>query len=252
MSAKRVRVDHEPPLELMELGFDFDPGISYNLDLQLEPENLVLSPPTPPDPVPVIAFDSSTHIFSQTSIRSESPEFIMSTPDPADVFSTAVQRSIEDLGTLRTTEILLNNPELRNNLRATILSDAKSEFKNSLTGSILTKSRKDKDHLFKLTPTYLCNEFKEKAPQMFHIVCNLLDNEENDIESDSNLRNIVAMICSLFARHLNRKASAYAQLLTSVARDGGLREDSIKLLSNLSHPRTLQKFDKGKLQNIKK
>ena len=257
MSTKRVRLDLDP-LDLMELGSNFDPGISHCFDLRVEPENLVLSqsPPTP-DLAPVgldssqpqITFENTSQFYSQTSVLSESPGLMLPTPDPSDMFSGALQRSIEDIGTSRTADIILSNSDLRNTLRDMLLSDARSEFKNSLTSSIMNQSNKDKDYLFHLTPTYLCNELKENAPRMFHIICCLLGIDEDSIDTDSNIRNLVAMLDSLIARHLNRKASGYAQVLTSMARDGGLREDSIKLFVIFSHPRTLQKFDKGRLHN---
>ena len=49
---------------------------------------------------------------------------------------------------------------------------------------------------------------------------------------------------SLAARLTNRKSTGFALLLTNAARDGGLREDTIKLLPTLLHPRTSQKHDR--------
>ena len=43
---------------------------------------------------------------------------------------------------------------------------------------------------------------------------------------------------------INRKATGYALLLTTAARDGGLREDTLRLLCCMVHPRTSQKYDK--------
>ena len=108
----------------------------------------------------------------------------------------------------------------------------------------MTKSKRDKNYLLELTPEYLCNEMMENAPLTFNIFCKLLGIEYNDVNTSSDIRNVVAMMFSLLARLLNRKASGYAHLLTSEARDGGLREDSIKLMANYTHPRTVQKFDK--------
>ena len=43
---------------------------------------------------------------------------------------------------------------------------------------------------------------------------------------------------------INRKATGYALLLTTAARDGGLRENTLKLHCCMVHPRTSQKYDK--------
>ena len=48
---------------------------------------------------------------------------------------------------------------------------------------------------------------------------------------------------SIIARILNRKATGFALFVGSIARNGGLREDSLKLLPQCVHPRTLQKYD---------
>ena len=59
--------------------------------------------------------------------------------------------------------------------------------------------------------------------------------------------NIVANVYSIAARFTNRQAIGFALQQTTAVRDGGLREDTIKLLPNLVHPRTSQKYDKSVL-----
>ena len=49
---------------------------------------------------------------------------------------------------------------------------------------------------------------------------------------------------STAAKTANRQATGYALALTTAARDGGMREDTIKLLVIMVHPRTSQKYDK--------
>ena len=48
---------------------------------------------------------------------------------------------------------------------------------------------------------------------------------------------------STAAKKINRLCTGYALQLTTAARDGGLREDSVKLLPCFVHPRTSQKYD---------
>ena len=242
MPKKRARLQ-EKSSHMMDLRLDFDPGIRF------EPEELHISPPTPEasttECVSYLPMNDPFHFPSQTSFPSDdSPGLIYHTPDPEELFSSAVQSSIEDLGTVRTAEIILGNVDLRDTLIDMIHSDAHHQLKSFLKSSILCKSKKDKNYLLELTPEYLCNEMMENAPLTFNTLSKLLGITQNDVNESSDIRNVVAMMFSLLARLLNRKASGYAHLLTSEARDGGLREDSIKLMANFSHPRTVQKFDK--------
>ena len=59
--------------------------------------------------------------------------------------------------------------------------------------------------------------------------------------------NTVAPIYSTSAKLTNRKSAGIALALTTAARDGGMREDTLKLLACLVHPRTSQKYDKDTL-----
>ena len=52
------------------------------------------------------------------------------------------------------------------------------------------------------------------------------------------------------AKAVNKKASGYGLFLTTAARDGGLREDSLGLLACLVHSRTSQKYDKKILAGL--
>ena len=61
------------------------------------------------------------------------------------------------------------------------------------------------------------------------------------------LMNTVALLYSVAAKLANRQATGYAILQTTAARDGGMREDTIKLMCNMVHPRTSQKYDKKTL-----
>ena len=83
----------------------------------------------------------------------------------------------------------------------------------------------------------------EKAPSAFNLVVHGLMgiNDEAIVFEKSFLKNIVALVLSTIAKQLNRKATGYAMALTAAARDGGLREDSLKLMVNFCHLRTVQK-----------
>ena len=58
------------------------------------------------------------------------------------------------------------------------------------------------------------------------------------------LMNNIALIFGTIAKAVNKKASGYGLYLTTVARDGGLREDSIALIACMIHSRTSQKYEK--------
>ena len=68
-------------------------------------------------------------------------------------------------------------------------------------------------------------------------------NCSEEVFESNFLTNNVCTMYSIIARILNRKATGFALFVGSVARDGGLREDSLKLLPQCVHPRTLQKYD---------
>ena len=61
--------------------------------------------------------------------------------------------------------------------------------------------------------------------------------------------NNMALILSTIAKVVNKKATGYALCLTTVARDGGLREDSLSMLACMVHSRTSQRHDKKVLAN---
>ena len=78
-----------------------------------------------------------------------------------------------------------------------------------------------------------------------------------EVFSSQHLMNIVATVYSIAARLTNRQAIGFALQQTTAVRDGGSREDTIKPLPNLVHPRTSQKYDKSVLasgwnENLKK
>ena len=83
------------------------------------------------------------------------------------------------------------------------------------------------------------------SPPFLLLVQGLLGISDPEVIFENQfLLNNICLLYSTISKVINRKASGYALLMTSAARDGGLREDSIKLFSNLVHPRTSQKYDK--------
>ena len=93
---------------------------------------------------------------------------------------------------------------------------------------MLTANKRSREYLLSLTPTILCQELLAASPETFHsIACGLLGSTASEIFEDKDKLNVVAMIIGVIARCNNRKASGYCHLLVSVARDGGLREDSM-------------------------
>ena len=113
----------------------------------------------------------------------------------------------------------------------------------------MTADKKDRKYLLSLTPSNLCKEFQSHSRPSFHLlVRGLLGiSHQDDIFGSQFLMNNVALIYSTISKILNRNATGYALLLTTAARDGGLREDSLRLFAQLCHPRTSQKFDKSVL-----
>ena len=104
----------------------------------------------------------------------------------------------------------------------------------------------DRNYLLNLTPRGLCQEFSKNASNAFILLAKGLlgISDVTKIHQSQFLINIVSVLYSTVSKVINRKATGYALLLTTAARDGGLREDSIKFFSILVHPRTSQKDDK--------
>ena len=168
-----------------------------------------------------------------------------------DTLHDALEAAAVSMGTTKTAELILENKDLKEELTRLILAETHSEFKKSLKKSLLTANKKSRRYLLSLSPRVLCQELKDSAPHMFQLLCEGLIgiNTLDDVLENHHIMNIVAMCYSTIAKSVNRKASGYGLLLTTVARDGGLREDSMKVFCILCHPRTAQKLDKEILAN---
>ena len=162
-----------------------------------------------------------------------------------EAFASALAAAKEGLGVADTARMILDDCDLKDEITALLHNDTHKQLKESLKHSILTASNKDRRNLLSLTPRVLCEELRDFAPQAYQtLVMGLLSVTDPDTLPDSqHLSNVVAMLYSTISKTINRKASGYGLLMTAVARDGGMREDSMKLLSNLCHPRTAQKYD---------
>ena len=152
---------------------------------------------------------------------------------------------IREKGASSVAEIIMQNDALHEELLHKILARAAKEFKASVKSSVL-KTKKERNYLLTLSPRLLCEEFKVKSPLAFTILTKGLFgvSDENTVFSSQHLMNDVSLILSTIAKRVNRLATGFALLLTTELRSGGLREDSIKLLSALVHPRTSQKYDR--------
>ena len=162
----------------------------------------------------------------------------------------ALEDSLNTIGACKTASKILENKEVRDEIFKLVFTKSHSTLKSSLKKSILTaKKDKQRDYLLSVTPRRLCEEFRDSSRPAFELLVNGLlglTNSEKVFQSDY-LLNTVAFIYSTISKSINRKSTGYALLMTTMARDGGLREDSLQLFSGLCHPRTSQKYDKSTL-----
>ena len=153
---------------------------------------------------------------------------------------------IMKIGAKKVAETVLENVDIKKHLTNKILLETHEELRASLKKSQLVASKKDRNYLLNLTPRGLCQEFSKNASNAFILLAKGLlgISDVTKIHQSQFLINIVSVLYSTVSKVINRKATGYALLLTTAARDGGLREDSIKFFSILVHPRTSQKYDK--------
>ena len=171
-------------------------------------------------------------------------------PLPEQVnLSEALINHIDDKGLDATANTILENESLREKLKELIFHESFASMKSSLTSSLLNARDKnvDRTYLLSLTPRLLCEELYANAcPCFLLIVKGLLGlSNPEDVFSSQYLINTVAFFYSIIAKHANRLCTGFALQLTTAARDGGMREDTIKLLPCFVHPRTSQKYDKS-------
>ena len=185
-------------------------------------------------------FDLST---SDSSF--EEPE-VSNKADDLTNFKYILDELIKKVGADAVAGAILENCEVKKELLSKMLSATHKDLKCSLKQSMLNKSKKDRNYLLSLTPRALCEEFCHNSNSAFVLLLKGMLGISNvdDIFESQYLLNIVSVIYSSVSKVICRTATGYALLLTTAARDGGLREDSIKLFCILVHPRTSQKYDR--------
>ena len=164
-------------------------------------------------------------------------------------FDEVLEAYVTDVGADSAASKILENNALREEIVKQIFVKSHHSLKSSLKSSVLNAKKDTRDYLLSLTPQKLCREFHSNSKDAFHLlVCGLLGvaNPETVFNSQ-HLVNNIAMVYSTVAKVINRKATGYGLLMATVARDGGLREDSLKLFPELCHPRTSQKYDSSVL-----
>ena len=166
---------------------------------------------------------------------------------PKDIkLSDVLEDNIEAMGLEESAKIILERDDLKAEILRILFKDSHENLKYSLRKSQLCADKNDREYLLSLTPRNLCEEFKTNSPHAFLLLVQGLlgiSNPEDIFESQFLLNNVCFMY-STVSKIINRKATGYALLMTTAVRDGGLREDTIKLFSMLVHPRTSQKYVK--------
>ena len=187
---------------------------------------------------------SSTLVSSQFEYLNNHPFASKSNPTPS--LENILIQKITSEGMSSTANTILENRDLKDEIISILCQQSHKSIKENLKKSQLCADKTDRNILLSLTPSSLCQEFKENSPPAFLLlVKGLLGISDPEVVFDSQfLLNNVCLLYSTISKAINRKATAYALLMTTAARDGGLREDSIKLFSMLVHPRTSQKYDK--------
>ena len=171
--------------------------------------------------------------------------------DPHEFIKRAITHSAERWGLETTVEALLSNNELKRMIVEDLHQKSHKQFKSSLPKSHLCsdKKKRDRNYLLSVTPRSVCEVFKTNAPDAFNLLVSGLMGV-NDVETlnDNNFQmNRVALILSTVANQIDRNATRYSMVQTSAARDGGLREDSLKLFANFCYPTTMQSYDRRTL-----
>ena len=166
---------------------------------------------------------------------------------PSDIeFSDLLEGNIAANGIKESAEAILANGDLKKEILKQLFNESHHSLKSTLKDSKLCANKNDREYLLSLSPGALCEEFKTNSSSAFLcLVQGLLGiSDPDEIFNSQYLLNNICFIYSSISKIINRKATGYALLMTSAVRDGGLREDSIKLFSMLVHPRTSQKYDR--------
>ena len=120
---------------------------------------------------------------------------------------------------------------------AKIKAKNKKEIKKTNSEEKISKSNQKRHESFKSHKQSPIRQKHLQEHQLREFLKNQGISVEEEIFSSQFLINNVCLIYSTISKIINRQATGYALLLTTAARDGGLREDSIKILAPLLHPR---------------
>ena len=202
------------------------------------------------------AFDKD---YSSLQISTPNLKTIRSTEDS---FRDSYRAYVDLFGPSKVASDILENSEVKEEILKILLKSSHSSLKSSLKNSKLHVDKKDRNYLLSLCPrgrqmsklnlsltnpcSGLCAEFQQNAGTAFRFLVEGLIGitDLQKVFSSQTLLNNVCALYSSIARLINFKASGYALMLTTAARDGGLRCDSIRLFSFMCHPRTSQKYDR--------
>ena len=162
-----------------------------------------------------------------------------------DQLNKALAAVKDAIGSKCVAETILGHADLREEIMSSIIRNAHLQLKNSLPKSILKIDRSNREYLLSLTPEKICKELRDSSPDVFSILVGLLGiRDTSTIMEKQTILNVLALIHSTISKVVNEKACGFALAQASNARDGGMREDSIKLCANYVHPRTIQKYEK--------
>ena len=188
---------------------------------------------------------TDSFFINQEHVKSSAAPSVDTSAPPS--LSSSLQTSILENGLTETAEEILKHTDLKDTIFDLLLKRANQSLKKSLSKSILhskEKKRVGRKYLLTLTPIKLCEEVRDAAPDIFKlIVTGLLGVGAEEFQESHHISNILALMYGTAARENNRKASGFCLQLTTIARDGGMREDSIKLIPNMCAPRTAQRYD---------
>ena len=164
-----------------------------------------------------------------------------------DNIEQVINDMVENVGASKVAAAVLKNHDVRDEIASLLFKDSHVSLKTSLKKSKLTTSKQDRKYLLSLTPRSLCEELRSSSAFTFQVITQGLLGVSNpdDIFNSQHLLNCISLVYSTVAKTINRKATGYALLLTTVARDGGLREDSLKMCCQMVTPRTSQRYDKS-------
>ena len=199
-----------------------------------------------------VSFSSASSLRNDWAASSTSEDEMSEAPELSSqpAAKALVDILVNEIGISNAASAVLENEALREEIMKQIFSSSHKSLKTALKQSQLTSTRKkERSYLLTLTPRTICEEFKTLSSASFRLLVHGLlgISDQNQIFESQFLLNNVCLLYSTIGKIINRNATGYALLLTTAARDGGLREDSLRILSFLVHPRTSQKYDRAVL-----